>query len=592
MDSTTAQSSNAPDSAHPHISAERLFDAQLAVFYRQGEISVIASIISASLVTALFATALDWQPLLVWLGLYVASHLAMLSIFRRFPQQRSPQDNRHWYRLTMLLGALIGSFWGAMAWVAYVPDSPGYILLLCTVIYGISSSSLWTMAHVPAAYYLLAVLCSVPLIARLIWENSSTTLGLAAVSSYIVISSIAYFRVVCRDAADAIRLGLENSELIEDLAEQNQRVKQASAAKTRFLASASHDLRQPLQAQALYIDALGNARDSDEEQHILQRLKHSNDALNELMNSLLDISKLDAGTVSPDLQAFSLNKLFTRLAGEYALTTRESGLRCRILPTEAVVRSDPVLLETILRNLLNNAVRYTHQGHVVMGSRADARPGWVCIEVRDSGIGIPEEKHRQIFEEFYQLENPGRDRAKGLGLGLAIVQRLSRLLDHPIALRSNRPHGTIFSLRLPVGQLQTAPLKTALHTPANLSGALIVIIDDEQAIRDGLAILLDQWGCRSIGAASAAEAVEQLGATQIPDVVIADHRLQNNESGIQAIDAIQAQLKSEIPAFLITGDSAPEHIQTISASGLPVLHKPVAPAKLRALLSYLLQNKA
>jgi two-component system, sensor histidine kinase len=262
----------------------------------------------------------------------------------------------------------------------------------------------------------------------------------------------------------------------------------------------------------------------------------------------------------------------------------------RLMLTRAVVRSDATLLERILRNLVHNAIRYTNAGGVVVGCRR--RGDAVRIAVCDSGVGIEAMHLSDIFQEFYQVANPERDRTRGLGLGLAIVDRLARLLNHPLDVVSVPGRGSVFSITVPRGEAATAepyPSPPVEVFEGKLGGALVVVIDDEAAVLDGMREVLQQWGCRPVLADSADEALSQLaGAKSRPAAVIADYRLRAGETGTAAIERIRSAHGSDIPGVIITGDTAPDRLREAEASGYHLLHKPVRPVRLRALLSFLL----
>jgi CheY-like chemotaxis protein/anti-sigma regulatory factor (Ser/Thr protein kinase) len=316
-------------------------------------------------------------------------------------------------------------------------------------------------------------------------------------------------------------------------------------------------------------------------------------AMEQLLDALLDISKLDAGILTPHLEDFRLNALLARMQNSFAAAAAAKGLRLRAVPSHLVVRSDPVLLERIMMNLVSNAVRYTERGGVVIGCRR--RGADVRIEVWDSGLGIPDDKRTAVFQEFFQLTDPGRDRSKGLGLGLAIVERLARLLQHRIELRSTPGRGSAFAIVLPAGDAQRviATPPAAQTVDRHLRGAFVVVVDDEALVRDGMRGLLTGWGCHVLAAGSGDEALAQLAAHErIPDLIVSDYRLRDGENGIDVIHRLHAALTVPIPSVLISGDTAPERLREATASGYHLLHKPVQPAKLRAMLSYVLSAAA
>jgi signal transduction histidine kinase/CheY-like chemotaxis protein len=368
-----------------------------------------------------------------------------------------------------------------------------------------------------------------------------------------------------------------------------RRADEANRAKTSFLAAASHDLRQPLHAMALFVSALREKSREAETRPIVEHLAASVDALEGLFDSLLDISKLDAGIVKPEMRDFRLQLVFDRVGLDCASEAEGKGLRLRFVPTRAIVRSDPMLLERITRNLVVNAIRYTGVGGVIVGCRR--RGGELCLAVYDSGIGVEPQELERIFREFYQIGNPERDRSKGLGLGLAIVERLSGLLGHRVDVASVPGRGSVFSVSVARGEtpLALADPPSAAETPAgNLGGALVVVIDDEEAVREAMREVLQQWDCRPLLASSAEDALEQLASLDSPPrAVIADYRLREEKRGAEAIERIRAACGTDIPGIIITGDTAPDRLREAEASGYHLMHKPVRPVRLRALLNYL-----
>jgi CheY-like chemotaxis protein/anti-sigma regulatory factor (Ser/Thr protein kinase) len=293
--------------------------------------------------------------------------------------------------------------------------------------------------------------------------------------------------------------------------------------------------------------------------------------------------------VTPTPADFRLQPLFTRLDAAFAPQAERKDLRLRAAPTRLAVRSDPVLVERILLNLLSNAVRYTEHGGVLIGCRR--RGSRVRIEVWDSGIGIAPEHRQTIFQEFYQVGNPERDRHKGLGLGLAIAARLARLLGSRIDVRSQSGRGSVFAIELPRGVVPAEAAATIrLALPEVLRDAHVLIVDDDALVLDAMASLLAQWGCRVTTAANGEEAIRQLADT--PHAVICDYRLPNGETGAEVIARLRAANGAEIPAALVTGDTAPERLREARQAGYPLLHKPLQPARLRALLEQLLASRA
>jgi signal transduction histidine kinase/CheY-like chemotaxis protein len=371
--------------------------------------------------------------------------------------------------------------------------------------------------------------------------------------------------------------------------ERTHQLELANLAKSRFLAAASHDLRQPLHALGLFVAQLRGHMKSAEGGGLVERIDAAVGAMNELFNALLDISKLDAGVLSTTIIDFPIARLLKRIESTFTEAAREKGLSFKLVPSSAWVRSDLILLERIVLNLVSNAVRYTASGGVLVGCRR--RGDTVRIEVWDSGPGIPEDQRRNIFGEFYRLA--GNNVHGGLGLGLAIVDRLCGLLDHPIELTSTLGKGSRFAVTVPAAAAQAkfAEPQPTLPSPADVSrGKRVVVIDDDALVLDGMGGLLRNWGCRVVTAATADAALAALAGEE-PDLIISDYRLANGQSGIAAIGDLRRAFDAAIPAFLMSGDTAPERLREARESGHHLLHKPVRPMALRAMVNQLMKAR-
>ena len=365
----------------------------------------------------------------------------------------------------------------------------------------------------------------------------------------------------------------------------------ANAAKTHFLAAASHDLRQPVQSLVLLTSALAMRLGDHPASTLVGSLEASMDALCRLLDAILDISKLDAGTVSPSVQAVSLGAIFARLEEEYRLRAAEKSVAFRSVPTDVTLNADPALLERIIRNLVENALRYTDRGRILLGCRRGS--GVLRIQIFDTGIGIQPEHLERIFHEFYQVSNPARDRGKGLGLGLAIVERLARLLGYRVHVASRPNRGSCFTLEIPMPALAApaiAPAAAAAEQAPQPGRGIALVIDDDPLVREGLTLLIEDLGWRAIAADSAGHALHLLRMQpRPPDLVIADFRLEAGATGLQAIHAVEAALTEQGHAaplsVVLTGDTAPERIVDAEASGYRILHKPIAAKEVARLLS-------
>ncbi|MGQ0710656.1 MAG: ATP-binding protein [Rhodoferax sp.] len=401
----------------------------------------------------------------------------------------------------------------------------------------------------------------------------------------------------------AVRLAWGRDELEQrvtavtrELREKKDEAESATLAKSRFLAAASHDLRQPIHALGMFVARLGQYPMDASMRQVVQHLEAAVQAMQNLLDGLLDVSRLDAGAVSTNIRPVSINVIFDFVRVANTPAARDRGLRLRVRPTRLWCASDPVLLQRMVMNLASNAMRYTSNGTVFVRARPIHGGSAVRIDVMDSGIGIAPEHQQDIFKEFFQVGNSQRDRTQGLGLGLNIVQRSARLLGHTIELRSAPGCGTRFSIIAPVADPPTnVPAKEEgdAHLPAlsnALDGVPVLVVEDDFSSRQGLEDLLGGWGCRVQASEGLDAAIEVLAKGFSPLIVISDFRLGGHSNGLDVIQQARAHCGWAIPACVVSGDTDADLMQATRAASLTLLHKPVRPAKLRSLLRHLVQQ--
>ena len=382
-------------------------------------------------------------------------------------------------------------------------------------------------------------------------------------------------------------------ERTQELQHLNTELEQAKAvaeaadqSKTRFLAAASHDILQPLNAARLFVSSLLDRDRSTGDPQLANHIGASLEAIEDILTTLLDISRLDAGALKPEISAFRLSDILSALQTELEPLAREKNLDLIHVPTTLVVRSDKRLLRRLIQNLLSNAIKYTPEGRVLMGCRRAGKS--VRIEIWDTGIGIPAAKRKTIFEEFQRLDQ-GAKVARSLGLGLSIVERIGRLLGHRVRVKSWQDKGSMFSVEVPVAPASTArrvPERTASAAPlGSFNGLRVLAIDNDPAILDGMNTLLSGWGC-AVQVASNGEEAEKCASDpdHRPAVIIADYHLDEGD-GLAVIGALRSMLGSDIPAILLTADRSLAVRDAAVGAGITVLHKPLKPAALRALLT-------
>lgn len=368
---------------------------------------------------------------------------------------------------------------------------------------------------------------------------------------------------------------------------------EATASRTRFVAAASHDLRQPLNAAVLYLETIDRLRLEPADAESLRGVELALETLNSLLGTLLDISRLDSGGLHPQPVNFSLQRLFKRLAVEYGSIAETQGLQFRVVPTAAVIHSDIMLLETVLRNLLSNAIKYTERGRILMGVRR--RGGRACIQVMDTGRGIPAEHLDKIFVEFWRAPGAAGGAKGSMGLGLSIVQRICQLLGSEIRVESVPGAGSVFSLELPLGDSDLPRDPAGPATPAvalGFNNCLVAVVDDNTQGLLSMVRLLESWDCRVVAATSVEEVLTKIIDRDIcPQLILADYHLAGGRKGTAAIDAINAEIAKAAPAIMISSDSSRPLVDQLEGLGIPLLTKPVDPARLRAAMHHMLSQE-
>ncbi|MGO4579360.1 hybrid sensor histidine kinase/response regulator [Cupriavidus sp. 2TAF22] len=501
--------------------------------------------------------------------------------------------------MTALL-TVIGGLWGLAAWLYMDVHSPATVICILSLIAGMSAAALAVFSPclpVAVGFFVPAI---VPVWAVFIATGDSAYLAMFLGAPLYLAVLMVFARNYARVARHAIALRFANVELIARLREQTARAEsaqheaeEANRAKSVFLASAGHDLRQPLHALGLFVVTLGRSELSDKQRQLLAHIEAAAGAAREMLNTLLDFSKVDAGVITPQPRAFRLQPMLYKLENEFAPQADARGLFYRTRDTTTTVFADPNLVELILRNLIANAIRYTNQGGVLVACRQ--RRGCAVLEVWDTGVGIPITQRRAIFREFHQLGNPERDQRKGLGLGLAIVEGLARTISTRVLLNSRPGRGSVFRFALPLTSQAAQPADASAGTPGtmpsrpSLHGLRVLVLDDDPEIRTAMTALLQSWQSVCVAVESESEALAAL-ADFTPDLLLADYRLRGERTGQEAMEAIRERLGRAIPTVIITGDTAPDRLRNVHAGGAALLHKPVVAQHLHTAMTALLSE--
>lgn len=488
-----------------------------------------------------------------------------------------------------LIKACEGLAWGALAWIVMGEGSLQDQLLTMASLAGVSGNAVSLLAPVFPLYASMQLMQLGAINTKLWLIDGSSYTVLAIGCSLYVVGQFGQSLLAQRASRRSIALRFENLDLVERLRVESEsaehareKAEQANLAKSKFLAAASHDLRQPVHAQELFLEVLGRSELSAAQHKVLGNARAASQASAQMLNTLLDFSRIEAGVIEPHHRSFQLQPLFNKLENELGSQADAKDIVYRCRETQLAVESDPGLLELMLRNLITNAIRYTEQGGLLIACRK--RGDEVLIDVYDTGIGIEASQQDAIFREFYQLSNPERDRLKGLGLGLAITDGLARSLGHTLSLVSRFGRGSVFRIRLPLAQSNSSEDVFGLPPipqlqPELLQGLRVLVVEDDATVREGMEQLLSDWGC-DCRAVDCIEQALRLVSQWPVQVVISDYRLREEQTGAQAISQIREALDQHIPALIITGDTAPERLREASNSGIPLLHKPVSPAQL------------
>ncbi len=555
--------------------------------YRQWHRTTLSMALGATLLCVVLWRDVDAASMALWIGAIVVNQACRRVLVRRYRRARPDiAAAARWGRRWSIGSAIAGALWG-IAGVAFFPSAPAQQALLIVCLFGVALAGLNLTAVYKASFYGFVLPTLIPLIVRVALEGGSVHLFTALVMVVVLAFVLAFGHHLNDVLTASLAIRYENVDLIGELTARTREAEAANRAKSQFLAAASHDLRQPLHALGLFAAALTTrARDPDV-QPLVDSLNASVEALEALFAQLLDLSRLDAGAMTPERCAVPLAPLFDRLRADFGPLAASRGLALTVVRTRLAAHTDPTMLERILRNLIANALRYTEAGGVVVGVRR--RAAALRIDVVDSGVGIAEADRERVFEEFVQLGRARRGDAssRGMGLGLAIVRRLSRLLDHRVELASVPGRGSRFSIMLPA----SAPRRVRVDPPLAACAASavtrfdakhVVVIDDDAAVVAAMRALFTAWGALVSGAADVRGAIEALGdSEQGPDLVVADLRLAGGASGVDAIAAMRERWRADMPALVVSGDTSEAARAEAGAAGVTLLAKPVVAAMLR-----------
>lgn len=568
---------------------------------------VIPQLFLANLLVWLMWDKVAHDVMQTWIALVFVVHGAELYIWWRYRKEMdSLAACRQWNARFKWSTLLVSIIWGSAGILMFVPGDLAYQALLICVVLGLASAAVTSnVSHSPSMFIYLAGVMF-PLLLRVIGEGDQLHLILAGMLglffAYIMNSAVELirtFELSLRQRIENEHLQLELVAQKTNAEEMRQAAEQANQSKSKFLATASHDLRQPLQALRLFTEALQDTAKEPGSLRLAGQIGKSVTSLVEMFDDLLDVSRLDAGIIHPRWQHFVLGDLFDRLHADFAPLAQakelafdmpycnrdgNNGAHC-----DMAVYSDPFLLERMLRNLISNAIRYTERGKVSLQCRCAA--GQVEIAVQDTGIGIGQEAMAHIFEEYFQENNPHRDRRKGLGLGLAIVRRMEELMGYRVLVESTPGQGSTFRFSLKKGDAASLARPYIItQTKQNVAGKIIALVEDDVDIREFTTELMQEWGCQVFAGETGESVLRELDkAALAPDLLVCDYRLPDKQTALDVMRNMRA-IWDNLPVLVITGDTAAETLQAIQKSGASLLNKPVAPTRLRSTMFFAMQG--
>ncbi len=596
----------------------------IRTLYQQMGPVLAANAVNGSLVVAALWGRAEPRILLIWGAVLMTVCLLRTLLWARYAARRPAEpDLAVWGRRFTLGSTVSGMVWGAAAILFVRSGDPLSLLLVAFVLGGMAAGAMTALASHPPSFYLYLAMSILPLQARLVSFGDRASLAMAGMVLLFVLCMVVIGRnyrlslirrvelarqnaLLLTSMEEQVRqrtvdLEVANSQLQEEVAERRRTeaalekarsaAERANQAKSRFLAAASHDLRQPMQAMFLFCRTLHDHVADRRARDALVMLERGLDILKNLLDSLLDVSRLDVNIIRPQSDSFALRTMVEEIAASFRPVAASKGLIVRLGTIEELqVASDRNLLGRMLRNLVENAVRYTEQGEIVISA---ALVGSLArIEVRDTGIGIPPDQLEWIFEEFHQVGNPERDKARGLGLGLSIVQRLATILGHRVDVQSEPGRGSVFAVEVPARlaeAIDDGGREEGGEAASAGSGRMVVVVDDDPMVLLGLQSVFQGWGYEVVMAGSAEEACRHLHqALRRPALLIADYRLRSGQVGIEAIEKIRALCGHPVPGIILTGETGASITGGGDAPEFRIVYKPVTSHQLAEVVEELI----
>lgn len=564
---------------------QRLLNEQVGILLRHLPGMVLGTLMLASgAAWLLVLRGQEVSHVLAWWAAMVAYSGGRLSLYvwhRRHPHHDG--NVRRWALALTAASAGAGMVWGSMALPFFTPEDPFTLAMIAFVLCGILASATQSIGAFWPAQVSFSIPCLMPFAIRCLLDADPSLNMLGILSLMYLVFTATFARSIPQSLRESIQLRMVNEQLVEHLTEAKEHAESSERRKTRFLAAASHDLRQPIHAMGLFVPSLQrlvrDPRPSNRElADIADRMQAVLGSMGQLLQVLMEMSRLDSGAITVRRSPCAINPVLLQVREVLSEQARSKGFLIRVVHTPLWVEADPAVLHTILLNLVGNAVRYTEHGGVLVVARQRGRE--VEIQVWDTGIGIPEDELPHVFDEFYQASNVGRASAqlRGFGLGLSIVHRSAELLGTRVSVRSRLGRGSVFSLRLP----GCGPATEAPAPPPAASGQTILVLDNDEQIVRALTHLLSGWGHIVLGAQSMREALVLAWNNDASiSLFVVDYHLSEDFHGLQAIARLRGILEREVPSLVITGDASIQLTDEHMEQGITLLHKPVDPRALQ-----------
>jgi len=557
-----------------------VFSEELALIHK----NYLGGLLTFSLICCVIASLIyqETQQIdpLIWLsGILLLNTIYLLRfLFFQRNNAEQPQREANILTLTHTIHGVVFAY-SAFAFLPHLSPEIFSFVVICYA--GLVSASIMMLSFYPPMFFGFIY----PIVFAVLLSNQQYE---SAFFFWFFLCVMVYITVMTFFVINTIQF--ENQSLVHELRQALTQTDDANRAKSIFLASASHDLRQPLHALGLLIETLGRTDLSNQQTELHEHMMSSIESTRTMLDSLLNISKLDAGAISPEPKPFFIQTLFNKLEDEIAPTADQQGLIYRSRETIVAANSDALIVELILRNLIANAIRYTDEGGLLIACRYKKKSK-LTLEVWDTGIGIPKDKIKDIFTPFHQLNNTERDSKKGFGLGLAISQGLAKTIDSQITVSSKPGLGTVFRFELNQSKAKVIEDSANDTPPVHFKGKTVLIIDDDERVRASMRSLIKSWGCDSVVCESAAQALAQIKDKRI-DIILVDYRLRKGLTGRHAIDSVRKALGSKVPAIIITGDTAAERIKEAQAVDAMLMHKPASTRQLQRMMNTLLSGSS